>query len=208
MPLARPREEQVLGRRLGRDSQASCHDVGGIGADAAIGGELAAGDLHVARPWFGDDVLARGLGGVAGAVVGQSPEPGKRRERLKRCHVEISTDMPDQILDVRRVRRRMGQVALIGRVGGSDQSVVGPGHDVHHPPVVGARQDDGPVAEADLIALDDEMGSLRDDHIELGRSVDGRGREGAGGDHHGSGLDPELLARSKVLDGDQVAVPE
>ena len=40
----------------------------------------------------------------------------------------------------------------IGRVGGSDQGMLGPRHDVHHPPIVGSRQDDGPVAEPDLFA--------------------------------------------------------
>ena len=104
------------------------------------------------------------------------------------------------------IGRRMGEVAVKSGVGGPDQSVIGPRDDVHHPPVVGAGQDHCAVAEADLIALDDQMGSLGYDHLQLGRSVDRRGREGAGSHHHRSGFDAELPARNNVAEIDGGAI--
>ncbi len=71
--------------------------------------------------------------------------------------------MPDQIVDVGWVGRRMGQVAPVGRIGGSDQSMLGPRDDVHHASVICAREDDGAVAEADLLLPDYEVSSFGND---------------------------------------------
>ena len=55
--------------------------------------------------------------------------------------------------------------------------MVGPRDDVHHPPIVGAGQDDCPVAEPDLIPLDDQMGALGYDTSNWGDpSTEGAGK--------------------------------
>ncbi len=100
----------------------------------------------------------------------------------------------------------MGEVTVIGSVGGSDQCVVRPGHDVHDSTIVGAREDQCPITEADVISLYHQVGALRYNDIQRWGPVDGGGGEGTRCHNHGPGFDSEVFVGGEVRHRDGVPI--
>ena len=95
--------------------------------------------------------MSPGGGGGGPVPVGQGAQPGESRHRLRPARIQITIQVPPQVLNIGRLRPDGAGRAGIGGVGGPHQNHPPPGDGEHYPPVPGFRQHQRPLRRPQVL---------------------------------------------------------
>ena len=161
-------------------------------------------------------MFPRSLGSRSAGLADQGPQAGPGTDRLHLPYVEVGAQLIAEVSDVRRVGGRMGEITVVGSVGGSDHHVVLPRHQEQDTTVGGLGEHQRHVAYSDVIDLHYQVDAFAEHHRELVGEVTGRVFCAGGGNNARCskvvggvtepGADGDGPGRTRILDVDRFRV--